>query len=360
MSQQGAGAEEVAVDPWAGVVASPDVVDRLRRAAANPTHATMLIGPAGHGTRRAAAALAAEILAGQTDDRDQADRHRRLATGDRHPAVTVIERSGASISVDQAREVVRQAASSPVEGSRQVIVLTDMHLAAGAAPMLLKSIEEPPASTFFVVVADDVPSELTTVASRCMCFEFPPVPVQVIVDRLVVEGTAPEVAELAARSSGGDVDRATLLVGDERLETRADFWASVPRRLDTTGATACELVDEARGLVDEVLAPLASAQASEMGVALEDVERSGSPKGAVTELEARHKREQRRVRLDELKSGLAVLVAVYRDAVTDGAPPDRYVDAATRVNDLSSRLVFNPNEELALQSLFARLPRLAG
>src|SRR5207244_6238029 len=59
--------------------------------------------------------------------------------------LVVVERTGPFISVDQAREIVRQASLSPVEGGRKVLLLVDFHLVQNAAPMLLKIIEEPPA-----------------------------------------------------------------------------------------------------------------------------------------------------------------------------------------------------------------------
>ena len=75
----------------------------------------------------------------------------------------------------QAEEVVRLAALSPVEGRRKVLILDEFHLLRpeGAA-RLLKTIEEPPPSTVFVIVADDVPHDLVTIASRCVRVDFRP------------------------------------------------------------------------------------------------------------------------------------------------------------------------------------------
>ena len=75
--------------------------------------------------------------------------------------------------------------------------------------MLLKTIEEPPASTHFVVLADFVPPELVTIASRCVRVDFRAIPDDVLAARLVAEGVDPATAAAAAaRRHGGDLDRA--------------------------------------------------------------------------------------------------------------------------------------------------------
>ena len=88
--------------------------------------------------------------------------------------MVVVERAGPFITVDQAHEITRMAARSPTEGRRKVLILVDFHLAEKAVPALLKTIEEPPASAVFIVLADHVPPELVTIASRCVRFDFPP------------------------------------------------------------------------------------------------------------------------------------------------------------------------------------------
>ena len=77
-------------------------------------------------------------------------------------------------------------------------------------------------------------------------------------------------------------------------------------------------------------------------------------------IEARHKRELRRHRTDELRSGLAVIAGAYRDAlVADTAPhPDSVVDAVHRIHQAIEALDNNPNETLLLQSLLWSLPPL--
>ena len=89
-------------------------------------------------------------------------------------------------------------------------------------PKLLKTVEEPPASTFFVILAEDVPPELVTIASRAVRIDFGPVPEAHLVDALVAEGVEGATAETAARASGGRANRARLLASDPGFAGRLE------------------------------------------------------------------------------------------------------------------------------------------
>src|SRR3954469_9370994 len=168
-----------------GVLGQPGVVAQLRAAVAAPVHAYLLLGPPGAGSRAAAEAFAAALLCpngGCGECRDC-----RLALADEHPDVMLYTPQGASMLRTDGEEIVRLAMRSPVEGRRKVLVLTDMHRVSVVAPMLLKTIEEPPASTIFVVLADHVPTELVTIASRCVRIDVPPLAASTVRDVLVGE-----------------------------------------------------------------------------------------------------------------------------------------------------------------------------
>ena len=92
--------------------------------------AYLFVGQTGWGTRRAADLFAGELLA--RHDPETADRHRRLAAAESHPAIAVVERTGAAISVEEARDIARRAELAPPEGSHQVLVLVDFHLVRNA------------------------------------------------------------------------------------------------------------------------------------------------------------------------------------------------------------------------------------
>ena len=131
-------------------------------------------------------AFAAMLLCPDGGD-DGCDTCRRVLDG-LHPDVFVVEREGASLSIEQAREVSRISARSSLEGGRSVVILPDLHLARETVPALLKTIEEPPGSTVFIGLAEFVPPELETVASRSARVDFRPLGDDEIAGILVAEG----------------------------------------------------------------------------------------------------------------------------------------------------------------------------
>jgi DNA polymerase-3 subunit delta' len=271
-----------------------------------------------------------------------------------------IVRVGASISAEQAEEIVRGAALSPVEGDRKVMVLHEFHLVAPpAAARLLKTIEEPPARTLFVVLADQQTPELVTIASRCVRVPFRPLDEATIRDALMGEGVTADEATTAARAAAGDLDRARILAADPNLRRRREAFASVPTRLDGTGARVLDLVDELLGLIEDAAQPLKDRQQAEAEALDERAKIFGERGSGRRSLEERHTRELRRHRADELRYGLAAIAGVYRDALVAGhARPEQMADASRRVHRAIEAVERNPNEPLLLQALLLDLPAL--
>lgn len=349
------------IDLWAGVVGQDRAVEQLQAAAANPVHAYLLVGPAGSGKRAAARAFAALLLSAGADA-EAAERHVRLALAEAHPDLHVIEPSTAQgrMDVETARTIVKQAVLSPAEGHRKVLVLEDFHLIDRFAAILLKYIEEPPPSTFFVILAEDVPPELVTIASRAVRIELGHIPLDAVVRQLVEEGVSSEDAESIAAASAGDLDRARLLATDARFALRAAALRAMPGRLDGSGARAAELAAEVKALIDDAQDVIDARHAAEVAELEERIERYGQRGSGRKEVVDRHKREVRRHRTAELRFALATFAAVYRDALPDAPHPDRLVDGLRRIDDAALSLERFPNESLLLQALLAHLPPLPG
>lgn len=347
------------VDLWSEVIGQDDAVAQLRAAAVDPTHAYLLVGPEGSGTREAARAFAADLLADGLEPETAALTRRQVAEGT-HPALVTVRPEGTSMRLNhELGTVIGHAHMAPPVGERQLIVLEEMHTAQYFAPAILKVLEEPPASTVFVLVAEELPESMATIASRCVRVEFGSIPESVIRDRLIAEGVEPEAARVAAESAGGSLTQARLLGADPTAADRRALWYSVPERLDGTGATVAALVDEVQARTDDLAAPLTARQATERAEFEERAEMvGGGVAGERKALVARHNREQRRVRTADLRAGLAAIVARYRDALVEGGSAADFAVAADAVQELVDRLVFNPNTGLQLQALFLRLPPL--
>ena len=328
------------------VIGQPAAVKELQANVQRPVHAYLFVGPAGSGKRAAALAFAAALL--------QDPRPLRGA----HPDVHVVEREGASISIGQAREISRLASLSPVEGTHKVLVLDDFHLVADAAPALLKTIEEASPSTTFVILAESVPQELVTVASRCVVVAFRSLAQQVIVDALHADGVPAEKAQAIAEASFGNMERARLLATDDAVVARHQMWIDVPSKLDGTGSAAAETAVAIIAAIDASVGHLVESQSAEYEHLKQEVKNGSATNGALKALEANHKRQQRRMRVDELRSGFATIAQELSrrlQLAPDARMVKRIEGALVSLQWANESIEFNPNEALLLQGLFVKL-----
>ncbi|MGD0595083.1 MAG: hypothetical protein ABSB54_15560 [Acidimicrobiales bacterium] len=343
------------------VVGQPRAIQQLNASIATPVHAYLFLGPAGTGKREAAIAFAAALTC-PTGGCGVCNSCRETLSG-RHPDVVVVERQGASILTGQAQEVVRLALRTPRAARFQVLILVDFHLVEQAAPVLLKTIEEPPDTTVILVLAENVPPDLVTIASRCVTVNFDPLASADVVNVLVREGADLASAIAVADVAGGRLDRARLLVSEEGFLDRLERWRSLPSRLDGTGATVVLLAEELVAAASEPVEAVKGRQAVEMAGLAAQAERLGERAiPGRTVIEDRHRREQRRVRTDEMRAGLAALAGVYRGRL-EGSPPASVMSTALRavelVGEAADRLTRNVNDVLLLEWLLLRLDSLA-
>ncbi|MBL8786631.1 MAG: DNA polymerase III subunit delta' [Deltaproteobacteria bacterium] len=91
----------------------------------------------------------------------------------RHPDVMTLLPHGQYIKISQVREVLRIVPFQPVEAPVRVVVIDDAHLMNDeAANALLKTLEEPPARTRFILLTSLPSSLLVTIRSRCQKVAF--------------------------------------------------------------------------------------------------------------------------------------------------------------------------------------------
>jgi len=89
-------------------------------------------------------------------------------------SLDVIEMDAASNnSVDDIRELRDQVAYAPISGRHKIYILDEAHmLTAQAWNALLKTLEEPPPRTVFVLATTEARKILPTVVDRCIRFDF--------------------------------------------------------------------------------------------------------------------------------------------------------------------------------------------
>jgi DNA polymerase III subunit delta' len=357
----------------------------------HPSHAYLFHGPAGTGKRALARAFAAALLAdGASSPATVAERVAR----DSHPDLTWVTPSGAAemLVADIEEPVVAAAARTPFESARRVFVIEDADtMNDQAANRMLKTLEEPPAFTHLLLLANRREDVLATIASRCLAVRFDPLPPASIARRLEggegreagaeggpdAEPVESARAQACARLALGDAALAARLASaeGEALRARAEDFV----RSAIAGATGERLW---LGLLD--VAKAAGAAAGER--AQERLERelelvpSKERKRYEREGTEARRRSERRTRTRTLDLGLRLAELWLRDVlcIREGAPELVYAvdrreqleqDAGARdavtlgrgvelVADTRLGLSLNVSEELALEALAYRLQAL--
>ena len=149
---------------------------------------------------------------------------------DRH--VDVIEIDAASnTGVDNVREeIIKSVNFAPVIGRYKIFIIDEVHMLSKAAfNALLKTLEEPPANTKFILATTEIHKVPVTILSRCMRFELLAISAKVLSENLVKVATKEgfELEENAAiylaNISGGSfrdglslLDQALNISGSEK------------------------------------------------------------------------------------------------------------------------------------------------
>lgn len=218
------------------VVGHRRLVSLLSRAVARGTVPPSLLfaGPAGIGKRRVAIALAQTLNCPTPVSTGQIERDgcgecascRRIARGS-HPDVLVLQPGETgSIRIEPVRDAIERAGYRPFEGRRRVVIVDDADgLVPAAQNALLKTLEEPPSTSVFVLVSAIPDALLPTVLSRCPRLRFGPLTPAEIAEALernhgYSEAEARAVAADAEGSIGRALEAESADVADARLEAR--------------------------------------------------------------------------------------------------------------------------------------------
>jgi DNA polymerase III subunit delta' len=121
------------------------------------------------------------------------------------------------IRVDEIRALARRLSFAALRGRRKVAIVTPADaMNERAQNTLLKTLEEPPPATTFLLVSANPDALLPTIRSRCARVQLGPVPEQALVARLLKdEVPEAEARERAARAQGS-FSRALAAQGEWR------------------------------------------------------------------------------------------------------------------------------------------------
>lgn len=235
------------------------------------THAWLLAGPEGVGKRAFARAFAASLLCGSPDELGRACGHcrgcRMLAAGG-HPDAHLLSPDGhlglaaseslqhedglsfwtpkkdsarRDIAVDAARSLLEKlTVASHLGGARVVVVQPASAMSEATANALLKTIEEPPANTYLLFLAEFPQALKQTIRSRCQTLRFAPPPAAEALDWLRARHPGADAALLA--DAGGAPLRAAEWIAEDEPARRRRWQALLSqvleRKLDPLQAAA--------------------------------------------------------------------------------------------------------------------------
>jgi len=148
------------------------------------------------------------------------------------------------VTIARVRELLDELAKTPVEGGAKVsIIVSADTMTSDSQTVLLKSIEEPPPNTYFILTTSDPGRIFQTVHSRCRVLRLGPVDPDHIAARLHEQaGIDPQEAQLVARLCGGGWGEAMRLVGEEERAS----WQEASRFWDTA------FTDSPAGMIGEI------------------------------------------------------------------------------------------------------------
>lgn len=219
--------------PFRAIAGHPRLLALLSRAVARDTMppALLFAGPAGVGKRQAANAVAAAFNCLQPASSERFERDacgecaacRRIERGVHPDVITIEPGDSGTIKIEQVRDVIDRAGYRPFEGRRRVVIIDEADaLVPPAQNALLKTLEEPPSASVFILVSSMPDSLLDTVRSRCPRLRFgilTPAEVTAVLMRDHKYGESD--ARAAAADADGSIGRALAAQSVDLLEARA-------------------------------------------------------------------------------------------------------------------------------------------
>ncbi|HHV54141.1 MAG TPA: DNA polymerase III subunit [Firmicutes bacterium] len=321
------------------------------------THALLLSGPAGVGKQVVARAVAQALLCSTSHPSGWGCggcRDCQEVEAGTHPDCHWLEAAaGQRLGIDELRGWVQSVvALRPVRGGSRVGVLVGADRATEAGQnMLLKSLEEPPASTTWILVTESPAGLLPTIRSRCQHVTLGVLPVHEVAEWLKAQGVKAEVAATAARLSGGRPGVAWDLSQPEAAARRnlVVDWVLALRE-----ATATELFRQAEEWAE---APDLPARLEILALCLRDLTVLTGPRDVVA---GEDEFQAGALLVPELVQRQSGMGGARRGRIRDGRPRDpaaarAFLALAEQADGLARRAGQLGSPRLSLDALFLDL-----
>jgi len=204
--------------PFSDIIGHEGTKRKLRTALTNETigHAYLFVGQEGIGKRLMALRFAQSLSCEAPPSTDLPDScgHCRacqqIAT-ENYPDLLVIQpkedKANPQIKIDQVREIERHMIYRPLLSSRKICLINDAdQLTTNATNAFLKTLEDPPEHSLFVLITSRPMKLLATLRSRCLMLRFFPASASQVEGALALKQALPvEDGKFLSQVSGNRI-----------------------------------------------------------------------------------------------------------------------------------------------------------
>ncbi|MFZ5354225.1 MAG: DNA polymerase III subunit delta' [Bacillota bacterium] len=212
------------------IIGQPVLVDSLKRAVMEDKAANGYIfyGPEGCGKKLTAFVFALALNCRSQDGEIPCERCSsciKFNTGN-HPNIKVVKPTGASIKIKQIRDVINEVSKTSFESGFKIIIIDKAEkMTHEAQDAFLKTLEEPPVNTVFMLLVENHHSLLQTVVSRCQVFPLKRVKHNDIEDFLRRSFNIDDAkVKLATAYSNGIIGRAVQILRNDSYFSRRENY----------------------------------------------------------------------------------------------------------------------------------------
>lgn len=285
-------------------------------------HAWLFTGPPGSGRSQLAIAFAASLLC--TEGGCGECNSCQMIQARNHPDVQVLNTEGVLISVAEVGEFIDKSIQMPAMGKYRIMVIEDAdRMSERTSNLLLKSLEEPPRGTIWMICAPSESDLLPTIRSRVRRVQLKVPTVEAVAQLLMDKhGIGKDLAKQSAAQAQSHVGMARrLALNAGARDRRSQALRAVLSITDIPSAM----------FVSESLSKLAESDGAQLTVELDAAERkeflislgvseesklTPSSRSQLRRLEEAQKKRSIRSKRDGLDRILIDLMGLFRDVLS--------------------------------------------